>query len=54
MADRQFLAAREAAATHRRMTPPSLARIRDTRSIGRRPRLGRSHSRIGGHYRSTI
>jgi hypothetical protein len=53
MVDRQFLAAREVAATLRRMTPPSLARIPDTHSIGRRPRLGLSHPRIG-HYRSTI
>jgi hypothetical protein len=54
MADRQFLAARVVAATHRRMAPPSLARIPDTRSIGRRPRLGRSHPRIDGNHRSTI
>jgi hypothetical protein len=54
MTDRQFLAAREVVATHRRMAPPSLARIPDTRSIGRRPRLGRSHPRIDGHYRSAI
>jgi hypothetical protein len=54
MVDRQFLAARMVAATLRRMAPPVLARIPDTRSHGRRPRLGRSHPRIGGHYRSTI
>jgi len=50
--DQQFLAAREVAATRRRMAPPSLARIPDTRSIVRRPRLGRSHPRIEGHCRS--
>jgi hypothetical protein len=54
MAERQFLAAREVAATHRRLAPPALSRIPDTRSLGRRPRLGRSHPRIGGHHRSTI
>jgi len=54
MTDRQFLAAREVAATHRRLAPPSLARIPDTCSIGRRPRLGRSHPRIDGHDRSVI
>src|SRR4029450_13783322 len=32
MVDRQFLAAREVAATHRRLAPPSLARVPDTRS----------------------
>jgi hypothetical protein len=52
--DRQFLVAREVAATHRRMAPPSLARIPDTRSIERRPRLGRSHLRIDGHHRSVV
>jgi len=52
MTDRQFLAAREVAATHRRLAPPSLARIPDTCSIGRRPRLGRSHPRIDEHNRS--
>jgi len=54
MADRQSNAAREAAATHRRMSPPSLARIPDTRSIGRRPRLGRGHPRIDADSRSAI
>jgi hypothetical protein len=54
MVDRQFLAAREVAATHRRMAPPELARIPDTRSLGRRPRLGRSHPRIDGYHRSAI
>jgi len=54
MVDRQFHAARVVAETHRRMTPPVLARIPDTRSGGRRPRLGLSHPRIGGNYRSTI
>jgi len=33
---------------------PSLARIPDTRSLGRRPRLGLGHPRIDGNYRSTI
>jgi len=54
MADRQFLAARVVAETLRRMTPPVLARIPDTRSDGRRPRLGLSHPRIDGNYRSAI
>jgi len=54
MVDRQYIAAPEVAATLRRMAPPSLARIPDTRSIERRPRLGRSHPGIDGHYRSTI
>jgi hypothetical protein len=54
MVDRQLLAARVVAATLRRMAPPVLARIPDTRSDGRRPRLGLSHPRIDGNYRSTI
>jgi hypothetical protein len=54
MVCRQFLAAQMVAATLRRMAPPSLARIPDTRSIRRRPRLGLSHPRIGGHHRQTI
>jgi hypothetical protein len=54
MVDRQFLAARMVAATHRRLAPPALARIPDARSHGRRPRLGRSHRRIDGNGRSTI
>jgi len=54
MVDRQCIAARMVAATHRRLAPPVLARIPDTRSHGRRPRLGRGHPRIGGHHRSTI
>jgi hypothetical protein len=54
MADRQFLAVRMVAATHRRLAPPSLARIPDTHSVGRRPRLGLSHPRIDGNYRSAI
>jgi len=54
MVDRQFLAAREVAATRRGMAPPALARIPDTRSRGRRPWLARSHPRIDDHYRSTI
>jgi hypothetical protein len=54
MADRQFLAARGVAETHRWLAPPSLARIPDTRSVGRRPRLGLGHPRIDGNYRSAI
>jgi hypothetical protein len=54
MVNWHFRAAREVPATHRRMAPPSFARIPDTRSIGRRPRLGRSHPRIDGQYQSTI
>jgi hypothetical protein len=54
MLDRQFLAARMVADTHRRLAPPLLARILDTRSSRRRPRLGLSHPRIDGNYRSSI
>jgi hypothetical protein len=54
MIDRQCIAARMVAPTHRRLAPPALARISDIGSHGRRPRLGRSHPRIDGHYRSTI
>jgi hypothetical protein len=54
MVDRQFTAARMVAETLRRLAPPSLARIPDTRSLGRRPRLGLSHPRIDGNCRSTI
>src|SRR5438128_49448 len=54
MVDRQFLVARAVAETHRRLAPPSLARIPDTRSVRRRPRLGLNHPRIDGNYRSTI
>jgi len=54
MADRQFLVARLVAETQRRTAPPALARMPDTRSDGRRPRLGLSHPRIDGNYRSTI
>jgi len=54
MVDRQFLVAREVAETRRRLAPPVLARIRDTRSDGRRPRLGLSHPRLDGNYRSAI
>jgi hypothetical protein len=54
MVERRFLAARGVAATHRRPTPPALARIPDARSRGRRLRLGRSQPRIDGHHRSTI
>jgi hypothetical protein len=54
MVDRQFLVARVVAETRRRLTSPVLARIPDTRSDGRRPRLGLSHRRIDGNYRSAI
>jgi hypothetical protein len=54
MVDRQFPAARMVAETRRRMAPPSLARIPDTRSLGRRPRLGLGHPRIDENCRSTI
>jgi len=54
MVDRQFLAARLVTETRRRIAPPVLARILDTRSDGRRSRLGLSHPRIDGNYRSTI
>jgi hypothetical protein len=54
MTDRQFLAALESAATHRRLTPPALTRIADACSIRRRPRLGRSHPCSDGHRRSAI
>jgi hypothetical protein len=54
MVDRQFLAARAVAETLRRMAPPDLARIPDTGSDGRRPRLGLSHPRIDGNCRSPI
>jgi hypothetical protein len=50
MLGRQSIAAREVAATHRRMAPPSLARIPETRSLGRRPRLGRSDPRIDDRF----
>jgi hypothetical protein len=54
MLDRQFLAARMVADTHRRLAQPLLARIPDTCSSGLRPRLGLSHPRIDGNYRSSI
>ena len=54
MTDRQFIAARMVAETRRRLAPPSLARIPDTRSVGRRPRLGLVHPRIDDNYRSVI
>jgi hypothetical protein len=54
MIDRQFLVARLVAETLRRMAPPVLARIPDTCSHARRPRLGLSHPRIDGNYRSPI
>jgi len=54
MTDRQFFVARMVAETHRRRTSPVLARITNTRSFGRRPRLGLSHPRIDANYRSVI
>jgi hypothetical protein len=54
MVDRQFLVARAVAETRRRLAPPVLVRIPDTHSDGRRPRLGLSHPRIDGNYRSAI
>jgi hypothetical protein len=54
MPDRQSLVARMVAETRRRLAPPLLARIPDTRSSRRRPRLGLSHHRIDGAYRSGI
>jgi len=54
MVDRQFLVARAVAETRRRLAPPVLARIPDTRSDGRRPRLGFSHPSVDGSYRSAI
>jgi len=54
MVDRQFIAARMVAEARRRLAPPLLARIPDTRSSGRRPRLGLGHPRIDDNYRSTI
>jgi hypothetical protein len=54
MLDRQFLAVRMVAETHRRLAPPLLARIPDTNSSRRRPRLGLSHPRIDGNHRSSI
>jgi len=54
MSGRQFLVARLVAETRRRLAPPVVARIPDTRSDGRRPRLGLSHPRIDGNYRPPI
>jgi len=54
MVDRQFLVGRLVAETRHRLAPPVLARIPDTRSNKRRPRLGLSHPRLDGNYRSTI
>jgi hypothetical protein len=53
MTDRQFAAARMAA-TRRQLAPPSLARMPDTNSVGRRPWLGLSHPRNDVNYRSVI
>jgi hypothetical protein len=54
MANRRLLAARLVAETRRWPAPPSLARIPDTRSVGRRPQLGLGHPRIDGNHRSAI
>ncbi|HET6624379.1 MAG TPA: hypothetical protein VFG70_07590 [Gaiellaceae bacterium] len=54
MTDRQSLAARMVAETHRRAAPPSIARIPDTRSVGPRPRLDLGHPRIDADHRSVI
>jgi hypothetical protein len=54
MVDRQFLVARVVAETRRRPAPAVLARIPDTHSDGRRPRLGLSHLRIDDNYRSAV
>jgi hypothetical protein len=54
MPDRQLFAARMVAETRRRLAPPALARIPDTRSAGRRPRLGLGHPRIDESHRSGI
>jgi hypothetical protein len=54
MIDRQFLGARALAETLHGMAPPVLARIRDTRSDERRPRLGLNHLRINDNHRSII
>jgi hypothetical protein len=54
MVDRQFTVARLVAETRRWLAPPSLARIPDTRSVGRRPQLGLAHPCIDANYRSTI
>jgi hypothetical protein len=54
MAGRRFFAARMVADRHRRMALLSLARIADTRSLRRRPRLGLSHPRSDGNHRPAI
>jgi hypothetical protein len=54
MIDRQLLVARAVTETRRRLASPALACIPDTRSDGRHPRLGLSHPRSDGNYRSTI
>jgi len=54
MIDREFIVARMVAEMHRRLAPPSLARIPDTHSVGRRPRLGLGHPRIDDNDRSVI
>jgi hypothetical protein len=54
MPDREFIDAQEVAETRRRLAPPLLARIPDTRSSGRRPRLGLTHPCIPDNARSGI
>jgi hypothetical protein len=54
MVERQFLVARLVAETRRRLAPPVVARIPETRSDGRRLRLGVSHPRSDCNYPSTI
>ena len=53
MVGREFSAARMVAETLRRLAPPSLARIPDTGSVGRRPRLDLGHPRIDDNHRPT-
>jgi len=53
MVDRKLSAPRMVADTHRRLAPPLLARITNTRWSPRRP-LGLSHPRIDANFRSTI
>ena len=54
MAGSQLLAARVVAETLRRLAPSVLARIPDTRSAARRPRLGLDHPLIYGKCAPTI
>jgi len=54
MPDRGFIVAQEVAETHRRVAPPLLARIPDTRSSRRRPQLGLNHPCVADNPRSGI